>query len=57
MIKQISLFLMIASHGILLCNADCIFPWIQPATGAACYQVGASTQDYHAADLVFTVDF
>ena len=52
MLKHMPLFLVIASHGMFRCNADCIFPWIQPATGAPCYQVGVSTMDYHAADLV-----
>ena len=52
MLKLIPLVIMIASHGTYLCNAECIFPWVAPATDSPCYQVGPSTQDYHAADLV-----
>ena len=52
MLKLTPLILIIAIECMPLCNADCIFPWVAPATGSPCYQVGPSTQDYHAADLV-----
>ena len=52
MLKLIPLVIMIACHGMCFCNAECIFPWVAPAADSPCYQVGPSTQDYHAADLV-----
>ena len=55
MLKLIPLLFMIAIQCMPICNADCIFPWVAPATGSPCYQVGPSTQDYHAADLVMVL--